>query len=400
MNKLSDIATGFDFSPLHAAMQRYVDQEILSGVSSAVLVGQELVDLHCAGMADRENNIPLRPDHIFRIYSNTKLITSLAVLQLVEAGKIDLDAPIETYIPELGNLTVLKPDATELSDTEPAAGSILVRHLMTHTSGLTYAFLDPKRLISRAYTAANVGNPDTPLSHMIEVLAELPLVAHPGTAWEYSHATDVLARLVEIVSGKTFGDYLSAAIFEPLGMTDTLFHIPADKAGRLAVYYIGADLMEPMKGGLTREDNPPFAAGSTTERLRQSGGGGLVSTLPDMLALLRALIDGGSDLFSPHIRATIRRNQLPEGQHIRFPGIGEMIGRGHGLASAICETPFPFESPLAAGEVHWGGVAGTQWWISPKTNSAGLLMTQRQMAFSHPFAVELKGLIYKAVSGE
>jgi CubicO group peptidase (beta-lactamase class C family) len=400
MNKLSVISTEFDFSPLHAAMQRYVDQEILSGVSSAVLIGQDLVDMHCAGLADRENNIPLRPDHIFRIYSNTKLITSLAILQLVEADQIDLDAPIETYIPELGKLQVLKPDATEITDTEPAKSAVTPRQLMTHTSGLTYSFLDPKRLISRAYSAANVGNPDTPLSHMIEVLAELPLVAHPGTAWEYSHATDVLARLVEVVSGKVFGTYLQEEIFSPLGMTDTMFFVPADKADRLAAYYIGADLLEPMKGGLAREDNAPFAAGSLTERLRQSGGGGLVSTLPDMLALLRALIDGGSDLFSPEIKALIRRSKLPDGMNIRFPGIGEMFGRGHGLASAICETPFPFESPLAAGEVHWGGVAGTQWWISPNTNSAGVLMTQRQMAFSHPFAVELKGLIYKAVSGE
>ncbi|MDP3820510.1 MAG: serine hydrolase domain-containing protein [Burkholderiales bacterium] len=251
-------STPHDFHPLHAAMRRYVDANVLAGVSSAVLVGQELVDQHCAGWADKEHGVELRPDTLFRVYSNTKLVTSCAALMLFDEGRFGLDDPIERFIPQLANRRVLRPGATSLDDTEPARSPITIRQLMSHSSGLSYGVLDPGTTIFKGYNERKVLNPATPLADMIEQLAGLPLVFHPGTSWEYSVATDVLSRLVEIVSGEAFDAFIGERILRPLGMVDTGFLVPEAQRHRLAAYYIGADLAEPMKPGLTRADDAPY----------------------------------------------------------------------------------------------------------------------------------------------
>src|SRR3954466_5761067 len=204
MEDLKVTATGFDFKPARAAMQRYVDDNLLSGISWAVMVGRDLVDVNCVGFADKEARTPLRPDHIFRVFSNTKLVTSCAALLLMEEGKLGLDDPIEKFIPQLGNRKVLRPGATSLDDTDPAKSSITIRHLLSHRSGLSYGFFDPGTVIFKAYNAGGVLNPATTLADMVDVLAGLPLIYHPGTSWEYSVAIDVMARLVEIISGQPF----------------------------------------------------------------------------------------------------------------------------------------------------------------------------------------------------
>jgi CubicO group peptidase (beta-lactamase class C family) len=214
-------ATGYDFRPAHAAMQRYVDGNLLSGFSSAVLVGRDLVDVKCIGWADKEAQIPLRVDHIFRVFSNTKLITSCAALLLFEEGRFQLDDPIEQFIPQLANRRVLRPDARSLDQTEPAVRPMTIRHLMSHSSGLSYGLFDPGTLIFNAYNERKVVNPATTLAEMMDVLADLPLVFHPGTSWEYSVAIDVLARLVEVISGQRFDAFIQSRILGPLGMVDT-----------------------------------------------------------------------------------------------------------------------------------------------------------------------------------
>src|SRR6185437_14988785 len=272
-------ATGYDFGPAHAAMQRYVDGDLLSGFSSAVLVGRDLVDVSCIGWADREARIPLRVDHIFRIFSNTKLITSCAALLLFEDGRFRLDDPIERFIPQLAQRRVLRPGATALDQTEPAARPITIRHLMSHSAGLSYGLLDPGTLIFKAYIERKVNNPATTLAEMIDVLADLPLTYHPGTCWEYSVATDVLARLVEVVGGERFDAFIQSRILGPLGMVDTGF-VVSDR-DRLVAFYAGADPADPMKPGLTRADALPYPDAYLRPNPRLSGGGGLVSTLPD-----------------------------------------------------------------------------------------------------------------------
>lgn len=390
-------AKSYDFDAVHAAMRRYVDADILAGVSSAVLVGRDLVDVNCVGWADKEKGIALRDDHLFRVFSNTKLITSCAALLLFEEGRFGLDDPIERFMPQLANRRVLKPGATALEDTEPARGPITIRHLMSHSSGLSYGLLDPGTTIYKAYNESKVLNPATPLSDMIDTLAGLPLVFHPGTGWEYSVATDVMARLVEIVSGRRFDTFIQSRILDPLGMVDTGFVVPEEKRARLAVYYAGADLVDPMKPGLTRADDAPYPQAYLRSFPRLSGGGGLVSTLPDMVALLRSLLPGGPTLLKPETIALMMTNQLPEGTWIRFPTLGEIPGKAFGLAGALTLAPSSVDPKGSSGEFQWGGIAGTHWWISPGTNLAGLLMTQRQMAFWHPFSFEFKQLVYRAV---
>jgi CubicO group peptidase (beta-lactamase class C family) len=396
MEEMKVTAGGYDFGPAHAAMHRFVNGNILSGVSSAVLVGRDLVDVNCVGWADKEAETPLRGDHIFRVFSNTKLITSCAALLLFEEGRFQLDDPIERFIPQLANRRVLRPGATSLDETEAADRSIIIRHLMSHSSGLSYGLFDPGTLIFKAYNERNVLNPATTLAEMIDVIAGLPLVYHPGTSWEYSAATDVMARLVEIISGQRFDTFIQSRILGPLGMADTAFVVPDESRSRLTAYYVGADLVDPMKPGLTRTDGAPYPGAYLRPVPRLSGGAGLVSTLPDMVALIRSLLPGGPTLLKPDTIALMMTNQLPDGVWIRFPVVGELRGRGYGLAGTLILEPSSLDHKDSMDELFWGGVAGTQWWISPRANVAGVMMTQRQMAFAHPFVFEFKRLAYEA----
>lgn len=350
MQSTTVIPNGYDFGALRPALRRYVDANILAGVSCAVLAGRDLVYLDCVGWGDKEQDIALREDHLFRAFSNTKLITTCAALLLFEAGRFDLDDPIERFIPQLANRRVLKPGASTLEDTEPARGPITIRHLMSHSSGLSYGLLDPGTIIFNAYNEAKVLNPATTLAEMMDSLAGLPLVFHPGSAWEYSVATDVLSRLVEIVSGQRFDAFIQSRILDPLGMRDTGFVVPAEKRHRLAAYYAGADLLDPMRPGLTRADDSPYPQAYLRPVPMLSGGWGLVSSLPDMLALLRSLLPDGPTLLQPATIALMMTNQLPPGVSIRFPRQGEIPGKGFGLGGAVTLSPSVVEPEGSKGE--------------------------------------------------
>ncbi len=388
-----------DFSAARTAMQRYVDQEIVPGVSWAVLRGREVVDQQCVGFADREAKTALRPDHIFRAFSNTKIFVTSVVMLLVEEGRIGLDDPIEKYLPQLGNRKVLKQGASSLADVEPAKSQITIRQLLTHTSGLSYGFFDPGSVLYKGYNDAGVLSPMTALTVMIDKLADLPLSYHPGTSWEYSVATDVLGRVVEVVCGQALDVVFKARIFDPLGMSDTGFYVPEAQQGRLVRLYTGADVLNPMKPGLTRADNLPYPQAYLRPFPQLSGGGGLVSTLPDMLALVKALLPGPDALLKPDTLRQMMTNQLPEGQTIRFATLGPIPGKGFGLGGAVTFAPMPFDPPNSTGEFQWGGLAGTHWWICPQANTAGVLMAQRYMGFWNPFFFEFKRLAYQAVGG-
>ena len=246
-------------------------------MSSAVLVGRDLVDVNCIGWADKEAQIPLRVDHIFRVFSNTKLVTSCAALLLFEEGRFQLDDPIERFIPQLGNRQVLRPGATSLDETEPARGSITIRQLMSHSSGLSYGLFDPGTVIFKAYQERKVLNPATPLADMIDALADLPLVYHPGTSWEYSVATDVMGRLVEVVSGQPFdsssssGSSIRSAWWTPPSSCRRKTRAGSPR------YYAGADLMDPDEAGTdAARDNSPYpgayaAPRAEAERRRRPG---------------------------------------------------------------------------------------------------------------------------------
>src|SRR5262245_785267 len=398
MDDMEVTANGYDFEPAHAAMRRYIDGNILPGVSSAVLVGRDHVDVHSIGWADKEAQAPLRIDHTFRVFSHTKLVTSCAALLLYEAGQFRLDDPIDLFIPQLSNRRVLRPGTTSLSETEPAKRPITIRNLMSHSSGLSYGLLDPGTPIFTAYKERKVLNPATTLAEMVDALSNLPLIFHPGTGWEYSVATDVIARLVEVVSGQRFDTFIQSRILDPLGMTDTGFLVPEKSRSRLATYYAGADPMEPLRPGLTRTDDIPSLGVYFRSVPRLNGGAGLVSTLPDMVALIRCFLPGGPTLLKPDTIALMMTNQLADGVWIRSTLLGELKGKAFGLAGGLIVEPTPLDHSASAGELYWGGIAGTQWWISPKANVAGVMMTQRHMGLSHPFAIEFKRLAYEAVT--
>lgn len=386
-----------DFKALHSAMKGQVDAQFLPHVSTALLRGREVVDTFCYGFADKEAGVPLNENHIFRMFSSTKLVTSCAVLMLFEEGRINWDDPIEAYIPELGARQVLRPGATRIDDVEPAKSSITIRHLMTHTSGLSYGLFDPGTVMFNAYNAAAVMHPGKSLSEMMTVLATLPLSFHPGTQWEYSVATDVLGRLVEVVSGLSFSKFLSTRIFGPLDMVDTGFWVPETQLNRLCALYVGVDLLDPTKPGLLRADDKPFPGAYKSKLPRESGGGGLVSTLGDTVKFIQSLLPGGPALLQADTIDLMYQNQLAADLCVRFPNMPPLRHRAFGMGSSVTIGTSPFEPKEVLGEVGWGGLAGTIWWINPRIGIAGVLMTQRYFGFGNPYSFVFKEQAYKSL---
>lgn len=391
--------TSSPFHPMHAALQSQVDRGFLSGVSTALLRGREVVDQFVCGHADIEAKIPLREDHIFRAFSNTKLFTSVAVLLLMEDGKVSMDDPIERHLPELGNRQVLRPGAKSIDDVEPAQRSITVRHLMTHTSGLGYGAFDPGTVLFNAYTAAGVHDPRLSQAQFLTKLAALPLGFQPGTQWEYSLATDVLGRLVEVLSGQSLGDFFAQRIYQPLGLTDTDFWVPEAKRGRFAALYGGVDFLDPLKPGLKRMDEAPFPGAYMFPSLRQSGGGGLVSTLGDTVRLIQSFMPGdGPRLLKPETIALMEQNQIAPGLFVKFTTAPPNPGRVFGLGSSVLQVPGEFDPANSTGEISWGGLAGTVWWYNPRLNIAGVLMTQRYFGYGNPYTYEFRHHAYNALT--
>ncbi len=390
--------TDTPFDALHASLRAEVDQQFLPGVATALLRGREVVDRFVYGAADREAGIALREDHLFRMFSSTKLVTACAVMLLVEQGRLGLDERVDVHLPELADRRVLRPGARDLSDTEPARSPITVRHLLTHTSGLSYGAFDPGSPMFDVYQRAAVLSPRQDLAAMMKALAPLPLIFHPGTQWEYSVSMDVLGRLVEVVSGERFSEFLAWHLFEPLGMVDTGFWVPPSKRDRLTVLYQGVDLEDQDKPGLDRVDDQPYPGAYLERAPFESGGGGLVSTLGDSIRLMRGLMPGGPTLLKPETLALMFSNQLAEGLHVRFPDTPPNPGWQFGLGSAVRAFAGPGEPPEVAGEASWGGLAGTLWWINPRLGVAAVLLTQRYFGHAHPYGLRFKWAAYRALA--
>lgn len=385
-----------DLTPLNTALQRRIDNEELPGASYTVVRGDEVIARGCLGWADREAREPLGEQHLFRIFSNTKLITSCAALQLLEQGRFTLDDDIGDHIPALKNLRVLKRGATSLDDTEPAREPVRIRHLLTHTSGFSYWFIDPKHPLAKAYVSAGIADSKLTLAQQMERLGTLPLLFQPGTQWNYSVSTDVVGALVEVLSGQAIDKYFQQHIFEPLGMHDTFFVVPPEKAHRLAKLYVG-DLVAPLNPGLKRADHLPWADAYVKPVPRLNPGGGLVSSLGDYTTLLRALLAGGRGILRAETMPLVYENQLPEGLWVSIPPLGLQPGRGHSFAASVGVSPSAEDPARVAGEIQWGGLAGTLWWISPRDNMAAVLMTQRYFGSDLPFWSEFKLKVIEAL---
>ena len=387
-------------SAAHASLQHQVDAQRLAGVSMVILKNGAPVDHFCTGLVNLQTGEALRPDHIHRAFSNTKLMTSVLVLMLADQGRFALDDPIKNWIPALAKLRVLKPGATALDDTEALQTDITVRHLLSHQAGFSHGVFDPGTLIYNAYHATGVRRTDTTLEVLMDQLAALPLIFQPGAGWEYSMATDVLARLVEIVTGQTFGAALQTRLLDPLGMVDTGHVLRPDQVARLCPLYVG-DLAKPDKPGLTRLDNVPWPDAFLKPVARQAGTSGLITTQADMVKLMQQLVPqpGGmaGGLLKPATLAEMMRDQLPPERCVHFVHTGPMPSLGFGLGGAITRRPSALQPNSPVGEFQWGGLAGTHWSISPATGVAIVLMTQRHMGFWHPFWFEFKREVYSAL---
>lgn len=222
-----------DFSAARAVLRRHHEERRLSGVSTLIFRQGQVVDDFCIGDADIERRQPMRPDHIHRAASNTKLITAVMTLMLADEGHIALDEAIKRWMPGFGATRVLRPGATSLDDTEPLARDITVRHLLTHTAGLSLGVLDPGTMLYEAYGASGVLGQDCSTTMIAERLPALPLLFQPGEGWEYSISPDVLARLVEIITGQRYAQALQQRLFGPLGMPDTGYVLRADQIPRM-----------------------------------------------------------------------------------------------------------------------------------------------------------------------
>ncbi len=379
-------------------MQWYVDQEILPCANTLVMRGLDVLDYRCFGYMDLESKTPLREDAIFRMHSSTKMITSVALMTLYEQGKFTLDDALADYIPVFANPQVLLENATSIDQTEAAKTSITIRQVLSHSAGFSYGFVEPESMIDKAYVAGGLnilGAFDDDLETLMNKLSEFPLVFHPGTSWRYSLATDVAARLVEVLSGQRFDDYIKSAVLEPLGMKDTDFYVERDKLDRLVTLAMPNDPLKPMQSGITQLGKA--GKGPTKAPNFLSGGGGLYSTVADYLSFIRMLINDGEwqgvRILQKETLDLMRSNQLDEGISVQFP-TWEMPGTVFGLGFALKANLSDSEPSEALGEYHWGGLAGTHFWMSP-SGTSGICMTQLMPAFWHPFSHDFKRHAYE-----
>ena len=305
------------------------------------------------------------------------------------------------YIPEWEDLRVHRYGRYPNFTTEPAARPMTIRDLLVHTSGLSYHIME-RTPLDEAYRQLGIGGPAGTLRDMVEKLATLPLEFSPGTRWSYSVATDVLGYLVEVLSGQRFDEYLRTQIFEPLGMVDTGFTVPADKLGRFAANYVRL----PGSTEATLLDDPadsPYARPKTFF----SGGGGLVSTAADYLRFAEMLRRGGEldgkRILGPRTIAYMTRNHLPEGRDLASlapPGAFSETrydGIGFGLGFHVVVDPVRAQVPVSVGEYGWGGMASTAFWVDPTEDLVVLFLTQLVPSSTFDFRGQLKAIIHGAI---
>lgn len=384
-------------SRIGQVMQGYVDQQKLAGVLTMIARRGEIAHAECFGMMDIEADRPMALDTIFRLYSMTKAITSVAVMMLYEEGHFQLYDSIANFIPEFkGQKVFVRASGTspELADAER---EISMRDLLTHTAGLTYDFLEESP-VGAMYREADLVNSSGSLKEMVEKLAGLPLVFQPGSGWRYSVATDVLGRLVEVVAGIPFERFLEERIFEPLGMVDTAFFVPNEKLGRFAAMYGPGD------GGGIKRVAAPLASLQAGPASIPLGGGGLVGTAPDYMRFLQMLLnDGELDGVRLLGRKTIELmtiNHLPQqclpyttsrGREIQYQGYG--FGLGFKVLMDVAQS----QSVGSAGEYGWGGMANTYFWVDPKEELIGIAMPQFLPDYYYPLRAQFKALTYQAI---
>jgi CubicO group peptidase (beta-lactamase class C family) len=379
---------------------RYLDTRKLPCAVTLVEHKGKVVHRSALGLMDVERARPVRDDTLFRIYSMTKPITSIAFMMLVEEGAVALDEPVHRHIPQWRDLAVFEAGFLDTFRTKRTSGPMRIIDLLRHTSGLTYGFQQRTNVDAayRKYGLGEIGGA-VGLDAMIDGLAKMPLEFSPGDAWNYSVATDVLGYLVAKISGMPFERFLRERIFDPLGMHDTGFHVPESKASRLAACYRFTPTA-PMR----LVDDPPSSAFLQPPAF-VSGGGGLVSTLSDYLRFCQMLMNGGSldgaRIISPKTLELMTANHLPNGRDLTQLSVSlfseaTYAGVGFGLGFAVTVDPARTLLPGTAGDFSWGGMASTYFWVDPREELIVIFMTQLMPSATYPLRRELRTLVYSA----
>jgi len=371
---------------LHAAMQREVDQKQLAGIVTILARHGKVVEEGTYGKKDIASGAPMTKDTIFRIFSMTKPVSSVAMMILYEEGKWHPSDPVSQYIPEFAHLKVFKGvDESGKMILEDPAHPPTMRELMTHTAGFTYGFFG-NTLVDKMYQDQQVLQSQS-LQEMIDKLAKIPLLYQPGTRWVYSVSMDIQGYIVEKLSGQSLPDFMQQHIFRPLGMKDTGFFVPKEKRNRFATLY-----KEDQKGELVADASPGASATDyATQPSMPSGGGGMVSTAQDYLRFAQMLLNGGEldgvRILAPATVRLMTSNHLaPSLMTGEFSIVTETIrpGMGWGYDCAVFSDPLEADEVVGKGTFFWGGAADTWFWVDPTNDLIFVGMTQRMLGPGWP----------------
>lgn len=381
--------------------ERYVRPGRLPCAMALVARRGEVAYLSMHGLMDVERGRPVQRDTLFRIYSMTKPITSIALMQLYEQGRLLLDDPVHRYIPSWEKLRVYKAGVHPNFLTTPVQRPMSIRDLLTHQSGLTYGFMN-RTNVDAAYRALRLdGGAGHSLERLVDELSRLPLEFSPGTAWNYSVATDVCGYLIQVISGMPLDEYFRRFIFEPLGMVDTFFTVPAGKVDRFAACY------QYQAGDRFSLQDDPQASHFTSENGYLSGGGGLVSTIDDYYRFAQVLANGGAlenvRIIGRKTLEFMRLNHLPNSLDLpSLAAAGSFSetpydGTGFGLGFSVKLDVAKSQTVGSPGEYGWGGMASTSFFIDPVEDLLMIFMTQLIPSSSYPLRQELRAILYGAL---
>jgi CubicO group peptidase (beta-lactamase class C family) len=368
---------------------RYLDERKLAGWQFAISRHGRVVHTARAGLRDIEAGLPVEDDTVWRIYSMTKPITSVAAMMLYEEGAFELKDPVERFIPEFADARVFTGGSELKPVTVPLSEPMRIWHLLTHTAGLTYGFhhAHPLDAMYRERGFEWGSPPDLDLAGCCEVWAQLPLLFEPGTEWNYSVATDVLGRVIEVISGESLDAFFKQRIFAPLNMLDTAF-APVDEQ-RLAALYQPGLVRSPMG------EHPMVFL---------SGGGGLYSTAADYVQFTNTVLRGGAPLLGTRTLRYMARNHLPGGAELESFArpVGafaetQFSGHGFGLGFSVVEDPVAAKVLTSRGELAWGGAASTIFWVDPVERITAHFFTQLLPSSTYPLRTQLRNLVYQAL---
>ncbi|TWT91334.1 serine hydrolase domain-containing protein [Neorhodopirellula pilleata] len=376
---------------IHKAMRESIEENAIVGGIVMIARDAKIVLHEAYGHADRENSVEMKTDTIVRIFSMTKAITSAAAMMLCDEGKLSPSDPVSKFIPELESPMVVNGDKLR-----PASKPILIADLLRHTSGLSYG-RSGNELHDQAFEKADLMSHDQTLAQMQSKLGSVPLLFEPGIDWHYGISTDVLGRVVEIVSGMTLDQFFAQRIFVPLGMVDTGFFVPASKADRFAQTY------KRQKDGSLKVNDDPKQRNYLEPPRMLSGGGGLVSTSSDYMRFLLMIIGGGQlgdvQLLRPETVSLMTTNQMaPESGWVTF-GDEVRMGVGYGFGFNVRPSIGDWNPSGVPNEYGWGGAASTHYWVSPDDNLIVVTLEQ-VMPYQWHTEFKIKPLVYESIRRE